>query len=145
MEVNPNQPITNKEISVNSPVRQYLADATRWARIICIAITLMMVVFVGFILMARSGVSDLLETQFQLPPGNYYGALIGVALFVAIIMGIIFYFLWRFSTLTRAGIEMKNQHMFNSGLAALKTYFIISGVFSIISMVSTIRLLFSLF
>jgi hypothetical protein len=145
METNPNQSILDDQITVNSPVRQYLADATRWARFLCIAITVLMVVFVGFIVLAGSVISELLETQFQLPPGNYNGVMIGLALFVSIIMGILFYFLWRFSTLTKAGIDLKNQEMFNSGLSALKTYFIISGVFSIISMVSTIRLLFSLF
>ncbi len=145
METNQNQSILDNEITVNSPVRQYLADATRWARFLCIAITALMVIFVGFLLLAGSSLSAVLETEFELPPGNYYAVLIGVALFAAIIMGILFYFLWRFSTLTKAGIDLKNQEMFNSGLAALKTYFIISGVFSIIGMVSTIRLLFSLF
>lgn len=144
MDPHQEQSILGDELSVTPPIQQYVADATRWARFLCIVITVFMVLCVGFLLLGGSAISNALETQFDLPGGGQ-GILIGMLMIIVLIVGILFYFLWRFSTLTRRGLEIRNQEMFNKGLAALKIYFTIYGVFTVIGMVSTIRILFTLF
>ena len=144
MDPQQDQSILGDELSVTPSIQQYVADATKWARFLCIIITVFMVLCVGFVLLGGNGISGVLEEQFRLPSGGF-GILIGVLMFIVFIVGILFYFLWRFATLTKRGLEIRNQDMFNKGLAALKIYFTIYGVFTVIGMVSTIRILFTLF
>lgn len=53
--------------------------------------------------------------------------------------------LYRFSVLTRRGIELQDQDMFNRGLKGLKIYFLVTGIFSLISVAVSIFSLTNLF
>lgn len=53
--------------------------------------------------------------------------------------------LYRFSVMTRHGIERKDQALFNRGLKGLKIYFLISGVLAILTLLFNVLTLTSLF
>jgi heme/copper-type cytochrome/quinol oxidase subunit 2 len=75
----------------------------------------------------------------QLPGYEGAAGLIIVFLFVILgIFGLLSYMLFRFSVLTRRGIETQDQPTFNRGLKGLKVYFLIFGTLAILSLLATI-------
>lgn len=57
------------------------------------------------------------------------------AIFTLAISILLFYFLNRFSTKTKNGLNTSNQQMFNHGLGGLSSYFVTIGILIIIGLV----------
>jgi hypothetical protein len=68
--------------------------------------------------------------------------LIAMILFVAV-FGVLTFLLLRFSILTRRGLELRSQALFNDGLKALRFYLIVYGVIGIIEIILNVAGLFS--
>lgn len=125
-----------------------LHETVRWSRFLSI------VGFVGLALLvlvfALAGTA-LLAAFSQLAPGiaalgGLGGAIIfGIVLIIVAVCGFILYMLYRFSVLTRRGIERQDQAAFAEGMRCLKIYFVVNGIFALLGLVSNLSSLIKLF
>ena len=127
------------ELQVDQTASKNLSDAARWAKFFSI------VGFIGIALMVICVLafqSRIVEALSEIIPGlsttSGMALVITTFIIVAVIVGILMYFLFRASILIKRGIETRNQDAFNSGLASLKAYFTMYGILTILGLVSTI-------
>ena len=131
------------ELQVDQTASKNLSDATRWAKFLSITGFVCMGLMVIFFIAMQSRITS---SMSQVIPGfsdiDSFGILMAVIIIVAGIVGLSMYFLFRGSVLIKKGIETKSQEIFNNGLAALKTYFIIYGIIAIIGLISNLVSIF---
>jgi len=143
MESN-NQPSIFKDLLVTHTMGNHIHDTTKWTRFISIVFIVCLSLFLILAIVAGATIEPALASTF---PGlsNIMGSVILVAAIVFfLVFGALTFFLLRFALLARRGLEMRNQTLFNEGLKSLKIYFIIYGVFSILSLLTNAFSLFSL-
>jgi hypothetical protein len=124
------------ELQVDETASKNLSDVARWAKFLSIvgfvSITLMAICVIAF-------QSRIVEALSEILPGlgtdSGLALIITTLVIVAIIFGILLYFLFRASILIKRGIETKNQEAFNKGLASLKAYFTMYGVLAILTLI----------
>ncbi|HEY4108067.1 hypothetical protein [Puia sp.] len=125
-----------------------LRETVRWSRFLSI---------VGFIALALfllafglAG-STLLATFSRVIPAIEGLAELGTALVVIgllvifAIFGFLVFMLYRFSVLTRQGIEHQDQVAFAKGMQCLHTYFVVAGIVAFLSLLSNLLSLTKLF
>lgn len=121
MENNINQGESMFSIRIEGAVREFLATAATWARIIAMA---------GFITAGLSVLEAVIgkggETGATII-GSTLGAIIGAVITVAINI-----FLFRFATNILSSLSNMSQVQFNEGINNLRTYFKILGIIMII-------------
>jgi len=119
----------------------------RWTRFISV------VGFVGVGLLALTVVilsfagSAIFSWYEQIIPGiaAYQAIIIMICVIFLGILTFLIIKLYQFSTLTRKGIEVQDQGMFNKGLQALKVYFTVSGIIAVLGLLFTLLTLKNLF
>ena len=133
MEENAHEPLISLQVDYDAG--NSLKETARWTKFIsilgfiCVALVLLALVFAG---------SIITSLYARLLPGvdAFAGILMFLIVLVVAIFGFMVFLLYRFSTLVRKGIETHDQASFNRGLGALKLYFIFTGVFAILSLIS---------
>jgi len=125
-----------------------LRETARWSRflsivgIIGLSICLLVFVLAG---------SAIVAAFSRLAPGiegleNVGGAILIIAVLIGVaILGFAVYMLYRFSVLTRKGIEHQDQAVFAEGMKCLKIYFLVSGILAVLSLLSNLSSLTKLF
>jgi hypothetical protein len=131
------------DLQVDQSASRSLWDAARWARFPSI------VGFIGLgslilclLLLGKAITSALSEFALTTGLGQGYGFVVAILIVVALIVGLLMYFLFRGATLIKRGIETKHQETFNNGLASLKAYFTTYGVFAILGVIGNLITLF---
>jgi len=125
-----------------------LHETVRWSRflsivgIVALCFCLLMFALVGTALL---GVVSKLAPGIEELGGLAAGILIVVVLVFFAILGVLVYMLYRFSTLTRRGIDHQDQTAFAAGMKCLKTYFLVSGILGILGLLFNILSLAKLF
>ena len=72
--------------------------------------------------------------DYQFPFASVVGSALLLILFVAVaIVGVLLFFLFKFSAQTKAGLDRQEQTQFNGGLKSLRNYFIIYGIIAILN------------
>jgi hypothetical protein len=139
MEENPQETLLS--LNVDYDAGNILKETARWTKFISIVgiigvalITLALALASSFIMAFYSRIFPVIE--------GHTGSIVFLAFIFVAILGFMVSLLLRFSTLIKQGIEMQNQSVFNRGLRALKTYFIISGIFALLSLISNFAKLF---
>lgn len=125
-----------------------LKETVRWSRFLSI------VGFVGLSLLvlifALAGTA-LLTAFSRLTPdiaalaGLGGAVMIVIVLVVLAVFGYVVYMLYRFSVLTRRGIDQQDQAIFAEGMKCLKRYFFVSGILALLSLVANLLTLTKLF
>jgi hypothetical protein len=141
MEENPQQSLI--ELNVDYDAGNILRETARWTKfisivgIIGVALLLLCLLFAGTMITTLSS---------RMLPGfeGYTGILISAVIIVVAILGLMVSLLYRFSTNIKKGIDTQDQELFNKGLSSLKIYFIISGVFAVLSLLANFSSLFKL-
>jgi hypothetical protein len=139
-----NQSSVLSDLLVTHSMGNHLHDTTKWCRFLAIVGIVFLSIFVIAALMAGTSIAPLVANLF---PGM--GSAIGSVLIIVMILfiavfGLLTFLLLRFAILTRRGLEMRNQTLFNEGLKALKYYFIIYGVIGILGVLGNAASLFTL-
>lgn len=125
-----------------------LRETVRWSRFLSIVGIVALSIFL--LAFALAGAA-LLPALSSLAPGIDSLAGLGSALLIVgvlvvlVIFGYLVYMLYRFSVLTRRGIDHQDQASFAKGMACLKIYFLISGIFAILSLLGNLFSLTKLF
>jgi hypothetical protein len=121
-----------------------LRQAVRWSRFLAIVgmfgigLLLLLVPFAG---------PQFITLYSTVLPGieDFMGLILFVFVLILAIAGVLVFMLYRFSILTRRGIETQDQALFNRGLKGLKTYFLINGILALVSLLFNILSITSLF
>jgi hypothetical protein len=125
-----------------------LHETVRWSRflsivgIVCLSIFALVFALAGTAMVAAFS---------RFTPGiegleSLGGAIIIVAVLgVLALFGFIVYMLYRFSVLTRRGIDQQNQVDFAEGMKCLKIYFLLSGIFALLSLLANLFSITKLF
>jgi hypothetical protein len=120
-----------------------LRETIRWSRFLSIV----GIVGVGILILALAVAGGgLIALYSRIVPGieTYAGLLIFIFMLVLAIGATLVVMLYRFSVLTRKGIETQDQAIFNKGLKGLKIYFLISGVLALVGLLFNLLTLTSL-
>jgi hypothetical protein len=140
-------PLFDLDLQIDDAAGSYLRDTTKWTRIVSIifiVITAIMFLCLLAMIIARSTMVDAYSqnnTSFSAYANTGEGIFLMVVIFMVLLIAILsafVYLLLRFSRLTKKGIEANDQAMLESGIASLKNYLIITGIFTIISVLSGI-------
>jgi hypothetical protein len=125
-----------------------LRETVRWSRFLSIVgIIGLSICILAFILAS----SAIVAAFSRLAPGlegmeSLGGAIIIIIIVIVLaIFGFIVYMLYRFSVLTRKGIEHQDQAVFAEGMKCLKIYFLASGILAVLSLLSNLFSLTKLF
>lgn len=125
-----------------------LNETVRWSRFLSI------VGIIGVVLcalaFALAGTAVIAAFSRFAPGLEQLGALGGavlivVALAIFVLAGSVVYMLYRFSVLTRRGIEQQDQAVFAQGMSCLRIYFVISGLFALLGLLGDLFTLTKLF
>jgi hypothetical protein len=125
-----------------------LRETVRWSRFLAIvgivglSIAALAFAFLGTALLAAfSRLAPGIESL-----GELAGAIVIVVVLVFLaIFGYLVFMLYRFSTLTRKGINHQDQTVFAEGMKCLKIYFLVSGILAILSLLLNLLSLTKLF
>jgi hypothetical protein len=125
-----------------------LHETVRWSRFLSIvgivAISLMILVFALAGTTLAALLPSLLPSFASL--ADLGGIIIIIVCLVAFaILGFTVFMLYRFSVMTRRGIDRQDQAAFTEGIKCLKIYFIISGIFAILGLMGNFASLISIF
>ena len=136
MEQNTQTPLF--DFSVTYDMGNHLRETARWCRFISIVGFIFLICMLVGALAAGGTLSPMLSQFF---PGS--GELLksifyGVVLVFLLVGGIFVFLIYRFSALTKKAIQLNDQQLFNQGLRSLKLYFIIYGVFALLSILANV-------
>lgn len=138
--------LTHMDLEIDTQVRQQLNDAGKWSRFISIV----MFVASGLILLfgiiggaALNSVFDRLGSGYSVLGDFDGGIFIVIVALGAIVLAVVYYFLFDFSNKVKTALISESTSEFNKGLKSLKTFFIITTIFAIISLLSSIYNLFN--
>lgn len=131
------------ELEVDHITSEELLDTARWQKMFGIMlITIIGLVLLAF-LIAWNKISTLIDEAIAGQGSQAAMAVIVVGLLlVAIVLGIMAWFLIRGAGRIKSAIRVKDQLLFNNGLSDLKTFFIIYGVISIIGLLGDLISIF---
>jgi hypothetical protein len=125
-----------------------LKETVRWSRFL--SIVGIVGISLGAFVFALMGTA-LIAVFSRLVPGletfgEVGGTLIIVTMLVVFaISGYVVYMLYRFSVLTRRGIQQQDPAVFAEGMKCLKIYFVVSGIFAILGLLINLLSITKLF
>src|SRR5687768_12426955 len=121
------------ELEVDHITSEELLDTSRWQRMFgIILLTIIGLVLLAF-LIGWNKISVLIgETIAGENSQAAMAVIVVILLLIAIVLGIMSWFLIRGAGRIKTALRMKDQMLFNNGLSDLKTFFIINGIISII-------------
>ncbi len=115
-----------------------LQETVRWSKFLAIVGFIGLGIYLLVVLVAGSLISTLVQQRYSLEGGALVGLVVVGVIVILAIFAVIVIMLYRFSVLTRRGIALQDQAIFNRGLKSLKIYFMINGVLAVLTLVSTI-------
>ena len=125
--------LLTEELSVNPIVAQHLKDTAKWTRFVSIFIFIVL----GFVFLAiLVGSAYLLPAIENAYPvfRNMGGLLLAIVGMAVALLAVINWFLLKFSINAIQALRMQQQALLQSSMSALKVYLMISGFFSILSL-----------
>ncbi|MGZ8525520.1 MAG: hypothetical protein ACXWV1_13900 [Chitinophagaceae bacterium] len=131
------------ELEVDHITSEELLDTSRWQKMFgVVVITIIGLVLLVF-LIAWNKIGILLNESLAGDGSQAAMAVVAaVLLLLAVVLGIMSWFLIRGAGRIKSALRMKDQLLFNNGLSDLKTFFIIYGVISIIGLLASLISLF---
>jgi hypothetical protein len=123
-----NQQVENL-LSINSEIKKYLTETSRWAKFLAIIgyIGMGLLVLLGIGLMVGGSIFNSIS-EIDLPMG-----VIGI---VYILLGVLYFFplkyLYSFSTQMKQGLSSDNQQSVTSGFENLKSLYKFMGILAIV-------------
>jgi hypothetical protein len=125
------------EMEVDNEARFSFYETAKWARFLGIVALVGLALLVLVFIILGNRIAYELSGLF---PGELGGAGTVIVIFMLILIAIcsvLIYFLFKASNGIRLGINTNNQEAFNEGLNALKVYFMIYGIISILTTLSS--------
>jgi Ni/Fe-hydrogenase subunit HybB-like protein len=135
MEQNFNEPLF--DLQLDHEAGAHFHESSKWAKFLSV----IYFIAIGVVLLVLLFAATAMINAFQEYRPDFAGA--GGILVAAVIIGLVLglfttFLLFRFATLTKQGIERRDQIIFNRGLQALKNYFMIYGVIAMLTLIFSI-------
>ncbi len=127
------------ELEVDHITSEELLDTSRWQKMFGIVVLTMIGLVLLVFLIAWNKIGALIDESLAGEDSQAAMAVIAaVLLLLAVVLGIMSWFLIRGAGRIKSALRMKDQLLFNNGLSDLKTFFIIYGVISIIGLLANL-------
>lgn len=131
------------ELEVDHITSEELLDTSRWQKMFGVVVLTMIGLLLLVFLIAWNKIGALIDESLAGDGSQAAMAVIvAVLLLLAVVLGIMSWFLIRGAGRIKSALRMKDQLLFNNGLSDLKTFFIIYGVISIIGLLASLISLF---
>lgn len=145
MDQTPKQDLLNESLSVSSSVSSNLLSAAKWGRFVAITVLIFMTIMLVFLSFAGAQVTEALSKLIPgIPDGAVSIAFVIIAVFM-LLAGLLLFVMLRAYNNIKSGIEMRNMEAFTNGWRYLKIYFTVYGVLTLLSILTIIQTLISLF
>ncbi|HVS95878.1 MAG TPA: hypothetical protein VHE54_05305 [Puia sp.] len=125
-----------------------LRETVRWSRFLAIVGIIALCIYLLLFLLAGAVIASLFSKfapGLEQLEGLAGGILIAILLVFFGVFGVLVYMLYRFSSRTRKAIEQQDQAAFADGMKCLKVYFIILGIFGVLTLLGNLLSLITVF
>ena len=125
------------DLQLDHEAGSHFRESSKWAKFLSIVYF----VAIGLFLLVLLFAAGALINAFQQYAPGFSGAGGFIVAVIVIALGVISFttlLLFRFAVLTKQGIERQDQVMFNQGLQALKNYFMVYGVLTMLSLIFSV-------
>ena len=134
--------LTGIGLHVDHEVRKQLHESGKWTKFISITVFIFCALILLFCLVGSSVIMAAID-KIMAGSGNVLaelsgGIVIAIIIIFVLLIAFVYYFLYNFSIKVRLALLQEDSVDFNKGLGSLKTFFIISSVLSILSLVISI-------
>lgn len=137
--------LTNMDLEIDNPVRQHLNEAAKWSKFISIVMFIASALILVFGVLGGTVMSAIFQkagSSFDIL-GKFGGEiLIVIVVFVALVVAVVYYFLYDFSLKIKTALISENTGSLNAGLKSLKLFFMITTIFAILSLLNEVIKLF---
>lgn len=124
------------DMGVDASAQNNLMETSRWSKLMAILILVAMGLSVLMLVFAWNSMAEIMMWG---PDAQSAGAIVAVILIIVIaIMAVLMSFLIKGANRIRAGIQNRDQVLFNNGLGNLKNFFVMYGVLAVLGMVFTL-------
>jgi hypothetical protein len=123
------------ELELDQEARNTFQETAKWIKFFSIIAIILLGLFFLIMLAFGTRIATVLGEAFPLNDSGAGSMIIGVLVVVGSILGAMIYFLLKASNKIKTGVQTNSQADFNEGISALKTFFIIYGILSILSTV----------
>lgn len=133
------------DLEIDNQVRQQFYDTARWTKFISIVMFVACGLLLVFGTIGGAALYSVVKKMGAASGllGELSGALfITIILLVTVVLAIVYYFLFNFSRKVKNALLSENAEELNAGLRSLKTFFIITTVFAILSLLNSIASMF---
>ena len=125
------------DLQLDHEAGSHFRESSKWAKFLSIVYF----VAIGFFLLILLFAASAMVNAFQQYAPGFAGAggfLIAIIVIALAIIAFTTFLLFRFAVLTKQGIERQDQVVFNQGLQALKNYFMVYGVLTMLSLIFSV-------
>ncbi len=134
----PNQEQSLFDTSMDHVTQEHLQGVAKWTRFISITGFVALGLVLILLLVAGTQLAGQLSSLPAFGGADMAGAMIAIIIVALLIMALWIYFLFKASNLLSSGLQNRDSAMLADGFRAMKTYFIISFVLSILSLLSSL-------
>lgn len=133
------------DLEVDPQVSRSFREATRWAKFIGIVWAICLGIILIAAVIGGAKLAENLEytlEEYQSPFASIIAK--GLLLFVIVVVvvgAVLLYFLFRFCSHIKTGLETEDQSLFMSGLKSLRNYFTIYGIATLLYFVVVVIIL----
>ncbi|MBE2229030.1 MAG: hypothetical protein IAE96_00125 [Chitinophagaceae bacterium] len=120
----------------------HLQTISKWTRFIAITGYVAMGLVLLMFLLIGGKLAEQISVLSTFSDMGFAGVMLVVVIIALAIAGLWLYFLLKGSSLIRSGLQNRDSVMLADGFRALKTYFIFSVVFSVLSLFTTLATIF---
>lgn len=129
--------LLTEELSVNPTVANHLNETAKWTRFLSVLIFIALALMLVALLVGSAYLIPTIEKAYPVF-GSLGGMLLVVVGVILAVLGVLTWFLLRFSIHSIKALRLQQQTLLQSAFSALRIYLMISGVFTIIGLLSEI-------
>ena len=130
------------DTNLDSVTQNHLLGISKWTKFISLSIAIAIALFIVAMLAIGSQFLQAFSQYSFMMGSDSILVIVLIFLVIFAIMGVWLYFLYRTSTKLRKGLETRSSTDIADGLKSLKIFFVISFVFSLLSLLTTITTMF---
>ncbi len=137
----PNQSSSLFEMQADGLAQSRLNSISKWSKFIAIVVLIMVIITAIFLFVAKDQIIEAFSSMVALD-NRATGVLIGI---IVVVMGLVIIWLvalFRAATFIKQGLLSKNSDRLAEGFKAMRIFFAISVVFSVLSILGTLTSMF---
>lgn len=138
--------LSDLDLQLDNEVRTQLSETGKWTKFISVAIFICCGLLAILLVVASTTLMSIFEryggARFSGFGDITGGFVMGVGIFMILILATVYFFMFRFSSNIKTALQTENTNTLNSGISSLKTFFIITSILGVISLLFSVYSLF---